>query len=559
VNRPCGSDTTALEEKLKGRKVSEQTTGKRLADQISISQETTIRIQSVKAELNRVSGKVWVSLNMAEKRLEVRNGRPPQEQVQDALQDALESELKEMSGIHQVLTQSIGASREKETLIKSAVAEMNDQRLTLHLDRTDYPKEFLVRMRRMDIDTTRFCDSVAPIIRRAEDALYRTQKRTRAGIDRRVRELKELKASLEVELCETKLALDQGKKQWQKWDQQIKEHSKRAENKFDLEGTDYDAFWKGAKLNVKTLRKIQAAIRGASYTGTAGRQIDVVFSRADRDGSGELDEDEVRRVLRRTFRIPPEIIADSEISALCETVDTDKSGMVAVKELVKFLNADTDITKITAQRSKMQDMVDELERVHAGLLADLRNKREAYLIDKACANIDAAAALEVDTRQQRNDEADCPKRRKPLEPRLVEKVRVKLQQATRGRDIRRLLQNFDKDSSGQLEDHEVRTVLRNACGVAEYSVSDPEILSLCAMLDNDASGSVSISEIVDFIGSQPEEETNSTKSNRPSRVKPGMCAKPGLRPAYFKKGSTDRPNISTTDTSSTRATSDCPF
>merc|ERR1719198_1161462 len=76
-------------------------------------------------------------------------------------------------------------------------------------------------------------------------------------------------------------------------------------------------------LSAAALDGLRTQIKKASYTGVFGRQLDVVFGRFDRDGSGELNDDEVRQALRRVLKIPPAILSDAQIVDLCATLDTD--------------------------------------------------------------------------------------------------------------------------------------------------------------------------------------------------------------------------------------------
>merc|ERR1719162_108883 len=88
------------------------------------------------------------------------------------------------------------------------------------------------------------------------------------------------------------------------------------------------------------LADLRAKIKAAAYTGSHGRQLNVLFGRFDRDGTGNLDEDEVRRALRRACRIPPSVVSDAEIGSLCGLLDEDNSGSVSIREIIDFLCAD---------------------------------------------------------------------------------------------------------------------------------------------------------------------------------------------------------------------------
>merc|ERR1712216_359395 len=69
-----------------------------------------------------------------------------------------------------------------------------------------------------------------------------------------------------------------------------------------------------------------------------------------------------------------------------------------------------------------------------------------------------------------------------------------------GRQLDVVFGRFDKDSSGQLEDDEVRQALRRVLRIPPSVLTDAQIIGLCATLDTDNSGNVSIQELVNFVG-----------------------------------------------------------
>ena len=94
---------------------------------------------------------------------------------------------------------------------------------------------------------------------------------------------------------------------------------------------------KAPKLGRAVLRKVRARIKAAAYTGAKGRDVAELFRRYDKDGSGHLSPDEVRKALRRTMKIPPRDIADVQVQSLCNLLDTDQSGSVDIAELLEFI------------------------------------------------------------------------------------------------------------------------------------------------------------------------------------------------------------------------------
>ena len=58
-------------------------------------------------------------------------------------------------------------------------------------------------------------------------------------------------------------------------------------------------------LKAEALDNIRSKLKSAAYTGPNGQQLDVLFGRFDKDGPGELEEEELRQALRRTLRFRP--------------------------------------------------------------------------------------------------------------------------------------------------------------------------------------------------------------------------------------------------------------
>lgn len=61
-----------------------------------------------------------------------------------------------------------------------------------------------------------------------------------------------------------------------------------------------------------------------------------IIRRYDRDGSGELDFDELRRLVRGGLRVPPEELEEEDIFILMTALDADGSGALSTVELMDF-------------------------------------------------------------------------------------------------------------------------------------------------------------------------------------------------------------------------------
>jgi len=166
-----------------------------------------------------------------------------------------------------------------------------------------------------------------------------------------------------------------------------------------------------------------------------------------------------------------------QIASFCTMLDADKSGAVSIPELVSFIGADSGVSQRTG-KSMHGSMLDPLDMpTNSG---GKQNTQESWRTKPARPY------------------------RPPLDPDVIVKIREKMKCAAYtghlGRELDVLFGRFDKDHSGQLEDEEVRLALRRSLRIRPLEVSDAQIWSLCSLLDSDNSGSVSIRELVDFIG-----------------------------------------------------------
>jgi Ca2+-binding EF-hand superfamily protein len=83
-------------------------------------------------------------------------------------------------------------------------------------------------------------------------------------------------------------------------------------------------------------RKLRAAERKLPRkAGSSGwREL---FDAYDVDGSGELDQTELQRAIRRDLCIPQHDLSDLDLARLFVQIDRDKSGTISADELVEFM------------------------------------------------------------------------------------------------------------------------------------------------------------------------------------------------------------------------------
>eukprot|EP00930_Biecheleria_cincta_P096983 TRINITY_DN88743_c0_g1_i1.p1 TRINITY_DN88743_c0_g1~~TRINITY_DN88743_c0_g1_i1.p1 ORF type:complete len:802 (-),score=156.55 TRINITY_DN88743_c0_g1_i1:263-2668(-) len=244
-------------------------------------------------------------------------------------------------------------------------------------------------------------------------------------------------------------------------------------------------------LQPDAVERLRAKLKSAAYTGAEGVSFDVIFGRFDKDGSGELDVEEVRLAVRRSLKIPKEVVTDEDIVSLCAMLDADGSGAVAIHELVEFASAER--SNSTLHDKLMKDFGIEKSGGASFHLDCFANVRPGH---KASSNLSADIS-----RTSANAKV-------PLSPDVLDKVRARFKAASYaghlGSEVKSLFNRFDADGSGVLEPEEVRMALRSALRIPPSVISDEDIFKLCKLMDHDKSGHVSISEIIDFLGPTPK-------------------------------------------------------
>ncbi|CAE8679165.1 unnamed protein product, partial [Polarella glacialis] len=515
-----GASYTTAQDRLKRRNQNSEGIANAVLDRMEATDHLIHRVGQRISELQRSSGILFAALSVVEKRLDMRASRPPTEMVRDGFQEALEREKAALLKCRQQLCSSADEGREVLASLEMVKAELGRDRHMLPLDRSSRPQQLLAKARSLEGTAMRFCSDIGSAARikvEVECEADRATGRTHTAMKRRLAELVEVRRQLESEIKETSGTIAEAEWHFQRSSKMLTHFNAQPEK--GAGDNSHDAHLEQMRdlFQSPFMMMMRAKIKGAAYVGHGGRQLDTLFSRFDRDNSGQLDEDEVRKALRRTLRIPPSAVTDAEIATLCGHLDADKSGEVSIQELVSFLSADMDPKALTEQIQSAKHIIENLKPALESLQADLRCKTAAWKVDEGCTRVTPIKGLELDgapgaNRPGRSQTARTPRAGRrpcaPLSPDLQDKIRSKIKAAaytgSAGLNLDMLFARFDKDGTGQLDDDELRIALRRVLRIAPTSVSDDEIRSLCALLDADCSGSVSIQEIVDFIGAEPE-------------------------------------------------------
>jgi len=86
------------------------------------------------------------------------------------------------------------------------------------------------------------------------------------------------------------------------------------------------------------LERLRQKLRPVIFSQCTQTELHGIFSRFDTSGEGYVEEQDIRRAMREMLRVPLRTISDAEIAALCASLTKHQSGVVAVDDLVDFLD-----------------------------------------------------------------------------------------------------------------------------------------------------------------------------------------------------------------------------
>lgn len=510
-------------------------------------------------ELYRVTHDMSIAQNIIQERMELRSKRPGPEKVQDHLQKALESEEQVIASARASLDEKANAAKAQIASLKELQAEVHGAQLSkVHDDpsRESQISGLLDKLHQAKPESAAVCSKVTEAVRENEAKTQKASAKTLACIKKRAEETSELKQQIEKELKAMRSTIVEGEKQLHHLQLQIRFHSpaeekdaqhqhkpdKAASNNENAAKKKDDAMKQPFKdlalaalngggldrkkkqtskiaANSPAMQEVRFKVKAACITCFGAVPLEAIFSQFDSDGSGELEEIELRLAMRRHLKIPQAVISDAMVAMLFEAIDSDDSGLIGLTEFVQFLVADVDVDELSQQAEEVKSTLEKLREAEGVLVADLQGKIKAARIDEACLKLTASRAKDpIDARSatakpedvqatfRRKTMAYCASkldRRQPLKEETFEALRSKVQAAacicTVGPYPDVIFSRVDKERSGIFTDEDVKRAFRQILRIPVTSVADAEIFSLCGMLDERGLGTVSIRELVQFM------------------------------------------------------------
>ena len=77
---------------------------------------------------------------------------------------------------------------------------------------------------------------------------------------------------------------------------------------------------RGKKIDLDIARRVQLKLKAACIGSTPHK----VFSKFDKDKTGELDGDEFRMMVRKSMRVPKSLLSDNDINELVKEIKDQK-------------------------------------------------------------------------------------------------------------------------------------------------------------------------------------------------------------------------------------------
>lgn len=89
------------------------------------------------------------------------------------------------------------------------------------------------------------------------------------------------------------------------------------------------------------LSDVRHKLLASSYTSFGSRgDLDLMFDRFDKDGSGNLDVIEFKTLVRHVLKVPPSELSDGDVRVLFDYLDAGGGGVIEREDMLQFLSAD---------------------------------------------------------------------------------------------------------------------------------------------------------------------------------------------------------------------------
>eukprot|EP00929_Paragymnodinium_shiwhaense_P026307 TRINITY_DN15672_c0_g1_i1.p1 TRINITY_DN15672_c0_g1~~TRINITY_DN15672_c0_g1_i1.p1 ORF type:complete len:845 (+),score=197.57 TRINITY_DN15672_c0_g1_i1:106-2640(+) len=264
-------------------------------------------------------------------------------------------------------------------------------------------------------------------------------------------------------------------------------------------------------LNPALVEQIRSVFMAAALDKGGSLTLKKLYERVDSNQDNSLEYAEVIEAIRKTCKMGPKLVTDSQLTKLCEVLDDKRTGAVPVLTLLGFsitpkayqkhcdtlrmnflkrrIAAGTSKRKATINRCKSEPR----RHIHlSDIGAELEANRSEFRALKE-QNQKVVHRVVCDSVTHRADH---------VSEETMHFVRRRLRAAAyvagKGFKTEKLLAGMDGDGSGELNFDELRNLLRYNCKIAFHDLPDHQVATLFAAFDGDASGTIEARELLEF-------------------------------------------------------------
>lgn len=504
---------TGVAQKLKNRVEASQNLVNQLKERIEACEGGIRKMHRQLLVLSRDREMLEPQQSVVEQRLEIRSRRPESENIQDAFQDVLEHEKRVTDEASKRLGDCILGGQELVQSLEAAksamIEDLQFKRYALRLEKSALqfdPYHGRDRACVLPLVTMGASKPASePVMHGYQDtmdfkfgATFRVY--TEVSCQPETEEEGEgnlmRSATATQELMSRTMALEDNVARFRYHTQELMQQLKNEVSEARVASTA------GMQESIKELYKQKKCLERLS----AERHADIVKTRQLLQNTEQEKQNQQDSIGQ--WESMPDVTLDRFDQRLPMSLLEDMRNMAVgrLNEQAQFSRSNVHI--LQGRCEKTEDLLAQLETTLEGLKETLEAKTIAWNLDVNCSKIVLNANNTMKTSelikatQNPKDAKLALVRCRPLGQDAVDKLRHKLKSAAyagaEGTRFDEVFSRFDKDASGVLDVEEVRLAIRRSLKIPRETMSDEEIVSLCALLDTDNSGMISIPELTEF-------------------------------------------------------------
>ena len=280
----------------------------------------------------------------------------------------------------------------------------------------------------------------------------------------------------------------------------------------------------GKRLSPEVMEMVKKKLLTATAR-VGGLDYNKLFALYDHSGIGELDFEQFKTALRNEGGISRDVIANRELRALFDGVDTDKSGTVDKDEFAAFLGGEA------ALQAEQQ-----AQAMRGGSSRSVRSPRSPR---SASPGKRSPMGRAISAPHMRHSPATSSPLRAPpasvdvLTPAQVRALRSKIRAAAYtagGVNWGKLFRHYEEDRAGLLDFEEFKSVLRAEGKLSTRDVTDSDLRQVFRAVDVEHTGEVAGGAFVKWVRTNDEDVATEDDAGRDTAVAGTPVAAPPPSP-----------------------------